>query len=93
MGRIRWRLARVAACSAMRPWSMLAIAALFAQAEQHWDTYVARAAATAGEDRWLAIARVRRERARAERTAADARAAKAGRAPHKNESTGEEHAL
>ncbi len=46
------------------------------EAERHWDTYVTRSAATDGHDPWLAIARVRRDRARAAREAAERLAAR-----------------
>jgi tetratricopeptide (TPR) repeat protein len=48
---------------------------LWAQAEERWAAYAVRAAATSGEERWLAIARVRRNQARADRMNADARGA------------------
>ncbi|MDP9000251.1 MAG: tetratricopeptide repeat protein [Myxococcota bacterium] len=48
-------------------------ALLWGAAENHWETYAARAAASPGEDRWLPIARIRRDHARLERTNAEKR--------------------
>ncbi len=56
----------------------------WAAAEEHWATYVLRAESAGGEERWLAIARVRRDRAHAERLAAEHRAGK--RAPQQDRS-------
>ncbi len=50
-------------------------AALWASAEAHWETYVSRAVASR-EDRWLAIGRLRHDRAHGERVLAEQRAAK-----------------
>ena len=49
--------------------------ALWAAAERALGEYVARAASAGGHDPWMAIARVRLERARAERQGAEKRAA------------------
>ncbi len=51
-----------------------AAAALWASSEAHWSTYVSRAVASR-EDRWLAIARLRHDRAHTERVRAEKRAA------------------
>ena len=47
----------------------------WASAEAHWETYVSHAVASR-EDRWLAIGRLRHDRAHAERVRAEQRAAK-----------------
>lgn len=88
-----WYLALGSAASARGERDPRAAAELWAQAETHWDTYVAGAAASRGDDRFVAIARARRERVHAQRVAADARAAKAGISSAKDEVNGEEHAL
>jgi tetratricopeptide (TPR) repeat protein len=51
-------------------------ASLWSEAEAHWGTYVSRASAPGADGRWLGIARVRRDRARAERSNAERRASK-----------------
>lgn len=53
-------------------------AKLWKQAEERWTKYIDPAPA---DDRWLAMARVRRDRARAQRAAAEARVAPATKAP------------
>ncbi len=50
-------------------------AARWTSAEAHWETYVSHAAGSR-EDRWLAIGRLRRDRAHTERVRAEQRAAK-----------------
>jgi tetratricopeptide (TPR) repeat protein len=49
-------------------------ASLWRQAEGHWETYVTRGSAPGAENRWVAIARLRRDQARAERAEAERRA-------------------
>ncbi len=48
----------------------------WANAEAHWDVYIMRASEAGAHDRWLAIARSRRERVHAARLRAEQRAAK-----------------
>jgi tetratricopeptide (TPR) repeat protein len=47
---------------------------LWHEAEGHWDTYVTHASAPGADNRWAGIARLRRDRARAERVDAERRA-------------------
>jgi tetratricopeptide (TPR) repeat protein len=54
-------------------------ASLWRQAEGHWEAYVMRASAPGAENRWVAIARLRRDQARAERAQAERRARAAPR--------------
>jgi tetratricopeptide (TPR) repeat protein len=70
-----WYLAVGQATAARDEQDARAAAALWAAAEAHWGTYTERAAATR-DDRWLAIARVRHDRAHAERVNAEKRALK-----------------
>ena len=51
----------------------------WAEAAHEWDEYVTRAEASREPDRWLPIARARRDRARAERDAAEKRQARVPR--------------
>jgi tetratricopeptide (TPR) repeat protein len=71
-----WYLALGAAAEAREAPDARDAAILWAAAERARREYVERAAAAGGHDPWLAIARVRLERAHAERLGADARAAK-----------------
>jgi tetratricopeptide (TPR) repeat protein len=71
-----WYLSLGAAAEAREAQDARDAAFLWASAEHALDQYVARAAAAGGHDPWLAIARVRLERARAERLSADKRAAR-----------------
>jgi tetratricopeptide (TPR) repeat protein len=48
----------------------------WAESEAHWDTYVKRAEVGPTRDRWLPIARLRREQTHAQRVAAERRAPK-----------------
>jgi tetratricopeptide (TPR) repeat protein len=70
-----WYLALGTAAAARAEQDARAAADLWASAEEHWGTYVARAATTR-DDRWLAVARLRHDRAHAERVHAEQRAAK-----------------
>jgi tetratricopeptide (TPR) repeat protein len=72
----QWYLALGYAAAARDERDTHQAAGLWAAAEEHWATYVGRAAASGADDRWLAIARVRRDRAHAERANAEKRAAK-----------------
>jgi tetratricopeptide (TPR) repeat protein len=56
-------------------------AAQWADAEAHWDVYVAGASGGGATDPWLAVARKRREQVHTERIAAEKRAAKLPRLP------------
>lgn len=71
-----WYLALGYAAAARDEQDARQAALLWGAAENHWETYAARAAASPGEDHWLPIARVRRDHARVERTNAEKRAAK-----------------
>ncbi len=71
-----WYLALGAAAEARDAQDARDAAALWASAERVLVEYVDRATAAGGHDPWLAIAKVRLERARAERQSADKRAAK-----------------
>jgi tetratricopeptide (TPR) repeat protein len=51
-------------------------AKLWAEAEAHWTTYIDGASSRTPPDRWLPVARVRREHAHAERVADERRGAK-----------------
>jgi hypothetical protein len=55
--------------------------ALWADAEGHWDVYIAGSSAAGANDPWLAVARVRRDQVHAQRVAAEKRAAKLPRRP------------
>jgi tetratricopeptide (TPR) repeat protein len=70
-----WYLALGAAAEARESPDARDAAVLWASAQRSLDQYVARAAAAGGHDPWLPIARVRLERAKAERQSADRRAA------------------
>jgi tetratricopeptide (TPR) repeat protein len=76
-----WYLALGEAAAARQATEPREAAREWASAEAHWDAYVGRAARAGGRDPWLAIARLRRERARAAVAEAAARATKAGAAP------------
>jgi tetratricopeptide (TPR) repeat protein len=56
-------------------------AAQWADAETHWDVYIAGASSGGSTDPWLATARKRRENVHTERLAAEKRAAKLPRLP------------
>jgi tetratricopeptide (TPR) repeat protein len=71
-----WYLALGAAAEAREAQDVRDAAVLWAAAERALGEYVERAAAAGGHDPWLPIARVRLERAHAERLGADKRAAK-----------------
>jgi tetratricopeptide (TPR) repeat protein len=71
-----WYLALGAAAEAREAQDVRDGAVLWAAAERALGQYVDRAAAAGGNDPWIAIARVRLERARAERQNADKRAAR-----------------
>jgi hypothetical protein len=66
-----WYLALASSAKARDAHDARTAAETWADAERHWDTYIARASAAGGRDRWLAIARIRRERVRRERLAAE----------------------
>ncbi|MGA7119430.1 MAG: tetratricopeptide repeat protein [Polyangiaceae bacterium] len=70
-----WYLALGDAAAAGNEPDSRGAAARWASAETHWETYVSRAVASR-EDRWLAIGRLRRDRAHAERVRAEQRAAR-----------------
>jgi tetratricopeptide (TPR) repeat protein len=71
-----WYLSLGAAAEAREAQDARDAAVLWAAAERALAEYVNRAAGAGGHDPWLAIARVRLERAHAERLGADKRAAK-----------------
>jgi tetratricopeptide (TPR) repeat protein len=71
-----WYLALGAAAEARDAPDARDAAALWASAEHALGEYVGRATAAGGRDPWIAIAKVRLERARAERQNADKRAAR-----------------
>jgi tetratricopeptide (TPR) repeat protein len=71
-----WYLALASSAKARGAQDARAAASAWADAERHWDTYVARASAAGGRDRWLAIARIRRERVHRERLEAEKKAAR-----------------
>jgi hypothetical protein len=71
-----WYLALGAAAEAREAQDVRDAAVLWAAAEHALGEYVERAAAAGGHDPWMAIARVRLERAHAERISADKRAVK-----------------
>jgi tetratricopeptide (TPR) repeat protein len=72
-----WYLALVAGAAAREAKDARQAASLWTAAEDHWDRYVDQAsAAPAGNDGWLSIAKLRRQRTHTERVAAEARAAK-----------------
>jgi tetratricopeptide (TPR) repeat protein len=87
-----WYLALGSAAAARGEQDARAAVALWTAAEDHWATYATQAAATR-DDRWLAIARVRRDRAHSERTKAEARAAKLPPAAKTDEARDAEHQL
>jgi tetratricopeptide (TPR) repeat protein len=71
-----WYLALGDAATARKATDPREAAALWASAETHWGAYVDRATGAGAHDPWLAVARLRRERARAARAEAAARAAR-----------------
>jgi tetratricopeptide (TPR) repeat protein len=87
-----WYLALGYAAAARVERDLRAASKLWVAAEEHWGTYVTRAAASGSDDRWLVIARVRRDRAHAERTLAEKRAA-ALPSPKKDQANRAEHEL
>jgi tetratricopeptide (TPR) repeat protein len=70
-----WYLALGASAEAREMQDARDAVALWAAAERALGEYVSRAASAGGHDPWIAIARVRLERARAERQGAEKRAA------------------
>jgi tetratricopeptide (TPR) repeat protein len=91
----QWYLALGYAAAARDERDVHLATGLWAAAEEHWATYAARAAASGpGVDgRWLAIARVRRDRAHAERANAEKRAAKVPLRGKGEDSSHDEHHL
>jgi tetratricopeptide (TPR) repeat protein len=81
-----WYLALGYAASARAEKDARLAGQLWAQAEAHWGTYAAHAEAAGADSRWLAISRLRRDRARAERSFAEQRAAKVPPRSKKDES-------
>jgi tetratricopeptide (TPR) repeat protein len=71
-----WYLALAAMAAAGAAHDARDQAAQWADAEAHWDVYVAGASGGSSTDPWLAVARKRRERVHAERVAAEKRTAK-----------------
>ena len=80
-----WYLALGTAVAARAEQDARAAAEIWAVAELHWATYVARAAET-GDNKWLAIGRLRQARAHEERARAEQRAAKQPRATERGDS-------
>ncbi len=76
-----WYLALASAAAARGAHDPRDAAILWADAEAHWDTYVAGSSAGRSGDPWLAVARVRRDQTHAERLAVEKRAAKLPRRP------------
>src|SRR5262249_6147113 len=76
-----WYLALASAAAARGAPDVRDAAALWADPEGHWDSYVAGSSAGRSGDPWLAVARVRRDQVHAERLAAEKRAAKLPRRP------------
>jgi tetratricopeptide (TPR) repeat protein len=77
---LEWYLALASAADGRDAPDAHAAAESWSDAEAHWRRYVDLSSASPSEhDPWLAIARVRLAHAHAERTAAEARAAKAAR--------------
>jgi tetratricopeptide (TPR) repeat protein len=81
-----WYLALAAMAAAGAAHDPREEAAQWADAEAHWDVYIAGASGGGSTDPWLAVARKRREHVHTERRAAETRAAKlprlqAGRGP------------
>jgi tetratricopeptide (TPR) repeat protein len=89
----QWYLALGYAAAARDEHDTHLAAGLWAAAEEHWGTYAARAAAPGADGRWLAIARVRRDRAHAERDNAEKRAAKGPSRGKGEEASHGEHRL
>jgi tetratricopeptide (TPR) repeat protein len=89
----QWYLALGFAAAARDERDAVAAVKLWSAAEAHWDTYVTRAMASGNDDRWLVIARVRRDRARADRGNAEKRAAKLPSREKKDQAGGVEHEL
>jgi tetratricopeptide (TPR) repeat protein len=89
----QWYLALGYAAAAGDESDAHAAAMLWAAAEEHWGAYLAKAGAPGADDRWLGIARVRRDRVHAERLRAERRAAKMPVGPSRDESAHGEHRL
>jgi tetratricopeptide (TPR) repeat protein len=88
-----WYLALGFAAAARDEHDARTASKLWVAAEEHWGTYVTRAAGSGGDDRWLVIARVRRDRAHAERAHAEKRAAALLSRKKKDEGSGVEREL
>jgi tetratricopeptide (TPR) repeat protein len=71
-----WYLALASSAAARDATDVRDAAAMWADAEHHWDSYVQGAAASGGRDPWLAIARTRRDHTSALRKEAESRAVK-----------------
>ena len=71
-----WYLALASSAAARDATDVRDAAAMWADAEHHWDSYVQGAAAGGGRDPWLAIARARRDHTAALRKDAENRATK-----------------
>jgi tetratricopeptide (TPR) repeat protein len=76
-----WYLALRASAAAHDAKDARDAAVQWAQAEQHWTTYVDRASQAGGKETFLPIARLRLERVRLQRVAAEKRAARLPREP------------
>jgi tetratricopeptide (TPR) repeat protein len=76
-----WYLALGSSAAARSAHDARDAATLWAEAEAHWDTYLAGSSAPGTNDPWLAVARVRRDQVHAERVSAEKRAAKLPRRP------------
>jgi tetratricopeptide (TPR) repeat protein len=76
-----WYLALGSAAAARSARDARDARALWADAEEHWDVYLAGSSAAGSSDPWLAVARVRRDQVHAERIATEKRAAKLPRRP------------
>ncbi len=76
-----WYLALDSAAAATAAHDAHEAGALWADAETHWDVYLAGSSAPGSTNPWLAVARMRRGQVHAERVAAEKRAAKLPRRP------------
>ena len=76
-----WYLALGSSAAARDASDVRDAAAMWADAERHWEAYVTRSSASGQADPWLAIARVRRDRTRSARVRAEKRAAQMPRKP------------
>jgi hypothetical protein len=77
----QWYLALASAIEARDSKDARDVAAHWARAEEHWDTYVERSSADGTPDLFAGIARVRRGQVHARRLAAEKAAAKLPRRP------------